>query len=180
MSQHWTEEQENQVIQRVINNHKNKTFDIYDEDDIKSEIWLIAKSGIKDFDLSKIKASDPLQALENFLNTHVRNRLANFYRDKRGNKMKPKSGDDEFRHGLRLSAINPTSLTQEFDVPVFSEDLDYSIEDLHKIFADFTPSDLELYYASLSNVNIGQQSKKRLEVLINVLSWMNKKDVQDR
>lgn len=170
----WTQEQETAIIEKVIKNHKGKTFDIFDSDDIANEIWIICTNGIKSFDVSKIKAENSLQALENFLNTHVRNRLANLYRDKRGNKLKPKAGEDEFSHNLRLSAANPTSLTPEFDVPfedVFDDDYEMFLST--KVFSDFDLVDLELYYSENSNVNIGNHHRQKLQDFLKMINWVN-------
>lgn len=49
------------------------TFGVYDVEDIKQEIFLIASDGLENYDEAR--------PLENFLSVHIRNRLISFKRD---------------------------------------------------------------------------------------------------
>jgi DNA-directed RNA polymerase specialized sigma24 family protein len=63
------------TIQKIADKLASKyTFGIYDEDDIKQEIFLIAASALDKFDEAKA-------SLENFLFVHVNNRLKTLIRD---------------------------------------------------------------------------------------------------
>jgi DNA-directed RNA polymerase specialized sigma24 family protein len=65
-----------EIVQKIADKLcRRYTFDIYVEDDIRQEIWLIASSAIANFDPAKA-------SLENFLFVHVSNRLKTLLRDK--------------------------------------------------------------------------------------------------
>ena len=63
-----------QTIQKVAKNVAPKyTFGYYDRDDIEQEAFILALDGLKHFD-------PEISSLENFLYTHINNRLKNFLR----------------------------------------------------------------------------------------------------
>lgn len=71
-----------EVVTKVVQNHKNKTFGNYTPDDIMQQAWIIILEKLPLFDGSKSKDKNLEKGLENWLNTVVSNRLHNFYRDK--------------------------------------------------------------------------------------------------
>lgn len=71
-----------EIITKVATNHENKYFGFYTKEDINHECWLIALNKLPEFEVSKRKNQDIKGALENWLNTILSRRLANFFRDK--------------------------------------------------------------------------------------------------
>lgn len=72
-----------EVIEKVAENHKNKSFDCHSPEDIKNQVWVIALEKRGDFIYSRAKNKDPKLAFESWLNVVISNRLKNFHRDKK-------------------------------------------------------------------------------------------------
>lgn len=164
----------NQIIAKVAKNHAQKTFENHDHNDIQQEVWIICLNALEKFDVNKIKTSDGdmLKALEHFLNKAAQTRLLNIFRDRHGIKLKPRTSDTESSYQFRLSAANPVSLSQSFDIP-----MDFEMTDDHgkKRIQDASNmlnlADLELLYSSLSNIDIGPFHRQRLVDIGELVSW---------
>ena len=67
-------EEEFETIQRIAEEHSNKTFGYLDKDDLKGEIWVICLEKLDTYSTDKGR-------LENYLRVLVRNRLINRFKD---------------------------------------------------------------------------------------------------
>lgn len=98
------------IIAKVANNHKQKTFNYYTEDDIHQIVWTIALEKLGDFNIKKALEKNPEKALEHWLNSVIANRLSNLYRDEY---IVPKG----LKFGKNNNVIDPKSLADvEYNV----------------------------------------------------------------
>lgn len=67
------------------------TFAYYAPEDIYQEVWIMCLDALGRWDENKPIAECPDQQIENYLNTHVSNRMKNLYRDKY---FRPDGNDD--------------------------------------------------------------------------------------
>jgi len=70
------------VISKVAQNHKNKAFAYYTEEDIYQEIWIMALEKLYKFKPNRGKTKNIEKSLEHWLNAVISNQLKNLYRDK--------------------------------------------------------------------------------------------------
>lgn len=70
-----------EVIDKVANNHKNKAFAHFTQDDMKQIVWEIVLTKLKDFSMDKSHTDNVEKALENWLNKVMSRQLINFYRN---------------------------------------------------------------------------------------------------
>jgi hypothetical protein len=106
-----------EVVDKVAKNHRNKSFGPYTEEDIEQEVWIIALSKLPEFVPERGKHKNLRQSLENWLNTVVARRLANFYRDKWVvPQRKLKSDKSGAQHKKRINLMHP------LDIEEISED----------------------------------------------------------
>ena len=112
---------------------KKYAFDIYDEEDISQEAWIIAEKGVSSYDSSK---GVPL---ENFLYTHLNNRLFNFRRDnsirietncqecKAQKKTCPRCVKRQKTNNIKLGILSPASIDSSphpYDIPEYEDTID--------------------------------------------------------
>ena len=83
------------VISKIVKSYGNtRTFAYYDNDDITQEVWCMCLEALDNYDSS-------VAPLENFLRTHVSNRMKNLKRDKY---FRP--GSDIITSGLAKTKMN--------------------------------------------------------------------------
>jgi len=100
-----------EVIYKVALNHQNKSFAHYTQQDIIQECWVIALQQLDEFEIERVKHSDPKVALECWLNVLLGNRLANFFRDKFTVPLQIKKRDTHPNlYSVRKSLFFPDSL----------------------------------------------------------------------
>lgn len=168
------------MIEKVVKNHKNKTFDIFSEEDLANEIWIICLNAIESFDTTKVKASNPLQSLENYLNSVLYRRLANLYRNEYGSKLKPRSKDTESTHQFRIAAAHPTSLSADLDVPMDEDFLDdHNSIVLARLIDEIDLADFELISVHLSNNQIGTSHRQKLKNFTQLMQWVHKDEFEN-
>lgn len=153
-----------QIVNKVAENHKNKSFDCHDSDDIIQEVWYIALKALPSFDINKIKINNNIeQALENWLNTVVSRRLANFYRDSYSIKQKAKRDDvTAFDTQKRINLNNPIELSLLTTIDIEDKKNYHSITELYKILKDLTAEDYEILDSILSGQKINTYFKNKL------------------
>lgn len=150
-----------EIIQKVAHNHRRKTFDVHEEEDIYQQVCEIALSVLDKYDLKKIQNSSPEKAFESWLNSLVSNRLANFYRDQYGVKHKPRKNDTEFEKQKRVNLNHPIELNN-IDLPDplnnFSdkEFFDFLLKTLDYTF-------VEVMFACMSGENVGSYYRYKLQ-----------------
>jgi len=149
------------VIKRVAENHKRKTFDIHDEEDISQQVHQIALIALPKYHYTKSKNKDPEKAFESWLNALISNRLTNFYRDRFGVKHKPRKKDTEFDKQKRVNLHHPIDLSS-MDIPdplnhhEDEEFFEYLLKEMDMTF-------IELMFSCMSGENVGSYYRYRLQ-----------------
>ncbi len=156
-----------EVIARVADNHKHKTFDVHDQDDIIQQVWLIALSIIDDFEPSKGKVVDVKKSLEHWLNASISNRLSNFYRDKYlvPQRMMPNKSD-----------VKPHNLLSALDIDIVRDTIKFNCnaksmenEIWCAIFTGLDPVNLDILESLMSGEIINCYYKNKLISSINLI-----------
>lgn len=165
------------IIDRVASFHKNKVFLHFDSNDIEQQVRLTCWQKINGFDPSRRKNNNKIeQALENWLNRIVSNRLKNLYRDHVKIVQKDFKKDDEFSKQKRQNLLMPVSLSEGIDIcGIDSNNIEF--QELLGIIVDNIDHELfDILEALLSGEIIGDYYKKRLfQAITKVLQ-----DVRDR
>lgn len=154
-----------EVIQKVAKNHKNKRFGPYTEDDIEQEVWIIALNKLPEFVPERGKHKDLKQALENWLNTVISRRLANFYRDKHLVPQKLlKSDKNNSQTQKRKNLMNPLDIDDISDDCVRFQSQDILENECWQIILDNLNEEmLDALDALLSGQPIGSYYKNKLK-----------------
>lgn len=141
------------IIEKVVKNHANKAFDLYDSDDIQQQTWQILLKQLPGFDLKKIKKTNNIaQALENWLNKVASSRLKNFYRDK---SVVPKKN-------IQTTNIDVYQCPDDFQA---NHDLLSGLEledNLDILISELDEEELDILDCLLSGENIGPYYKNKL------------------
>lgn len=107
-----TQEEQLKVIRKIAKTLSPKyVFDCYDRDDIEQEAVLIGLEGLSRWDSSR--------PLENFLYTHINNRLKNFKRDnycRLGETGEPERVQQNKKNILDAGVLNESSVHIENDL----------------------------------------------------------------
>lgn len=144
----------NRVIQKVAENHRNKSFDIYSSADIEQEVWIIALKKLPEFDIDKCKYADIEKSFEHWLNTVVSNRLKNLHRDEFVIKKRNKN-----KEMVATISISGT----DFDLDQLFEHNHNSIDFWDLVNKYFTEDDFDVLESILSNENINSYYKVKLK-----------------
>lgn len=150
------------VITKVVQNHKNKTFGNYTSEDIMQQAWIIILEKLPAFDSSKSKDKNIEKGLENWLNTVVSNRLHNFYRDKY---LVHKNKDKNLISPLSINASNT-----DFLAVFYNQDNHESNEMIDKIISQLDIFMLEILESLLSGENLCFYYRNRLYNKIKEIS----------
>ena len=156
-----TQEQVIEAIRRVAQNHRRKTFDVHEEDDIEQQVYQIALIALPKYHVSKSKNKDPLKAFESWLNALVSKRLVNFYRDEYGVKHKPRKHDTEFETQKRVNLSHPVHI-DNLDIPdplgnsSDNEFFNFLLKEMDYLF-------VEVMFACMSGENVGSYYRYRLQ-----------------
>lgn len=154
----------------MAENHKNKEFGIFDQDDIKQQTRLICWQKVNEFDFTRRKAKNAEQALENWLNRVVSNRLKNLYRDNvKGYNKQFKSDCGEIDKKKRESLLNPASLSDIIEDGFYDIDNLENKEVVDMIINNLTAENIDILDAMFSGENIGSYYKKKLFENIRVI-----------
>lgn len=121
-----TQEEQLKIIRKIAKTLAPKyVFDCYDKDDIEQEAVLIGIEGLSRWDSDR--------PLENFLYTHINNRLKNFKRDnycRLGETGEPERVQQSKKNILDAGALNESSVHVENDLDLLLDrkELIYKIE----------------------------------------------------
>jgi hypothetical protein len=154
-----------EIIQKVAENHKHKTFGSFTSDDIYQQACLICTIKIQEFSIHKQNTKKPKQALENFLNKVVSNRLKNFFRDNEGIHYKDyKSDKSSFDKQQRINLLNPIDVhvTNDRNLKHSFEENFESLDLLEFIFKRLDEENIEILESVLSGDNINSYHKSKL------------------
>jgi hypothetical protein len=168
-----TQKEITEIVQKVAENHKHKVFGSFTEDDIYQQACLICVSKIPEFCIQKQNVKKPKQALENFLNKVVSNRLKNFFRDHEGIHYKTyKSDKSPHDKQRRINLLNPIDVHTTNDKNLknsFEENFE-SLDLLEFITKRLDEEHIEILESILSGDNINSFHKSRLcEEVKNIL-----------
>lgn len=154
-----------EIVQKVAKNHRNKTFSDLTPDDIEQHAALIAWEKIGDFDFSRANTNEEKQALENWLNRVVANRLINLKRDKYITPQKKRRTDkNEFESQKRINLAHPVSLEEVSSIE-FSYTESHTIEVkelLEKVIKNLDPENRDILSSLMSGEEINPYYKKKL------------------
>ena len=158
-----TEKQLFDVINRVAYIHEHKSFGYLTKEDIHSQVWVIVMQQLRFFDLTRCKGSSVLNSVERWLNTVVKNRLTNFYRD---NYLVM---DDPFLmekiNLINILGLDHIDLEGEKNVKITNhQPLDNSIyeELMNFMVSRLTPEIKDIFYDCLSGESVSSYYKSRL------------------
>lgn len=154
-----TEQEQIEVIQKVVGNHRNKDFGIYSPEDIEQEAWVIVLSKIDEFVPLRGTQKDIKKSLEHWLNPVVSNRLKNHFRDKFLVPQGMIKGKREKIPNNLMSALD-LAFAYEDKSTIFFEDMDLDIWDT--IVRDLDPALSDVLDAVLSGEVIGCYHKTKL------------------
>lgn len=170
-----TEEQFLTAFDNVIVKLVSKfTFNMFDRDDIKQEAFIIASEGVFSYNPS---FGVPL---ENFLYTHLRNRLINFKRDnylrretscqecKTLQKLCSRCSQREALNSVKKSILEPANI-DSMAHPTYEIDLSDGIDSnalLAEVFLQMPASMVEDFYKVRDGVRINTNKKRRIIELI--------------
>lgn len=157
-----SEERVIQICDKVAKNHQQKKFDYFTEDDIYQEAWIIILEKIDEFTEKKIKETNIEQALENFLNSVVGNRLSNFYRDRYVVKIRRKKSDTDCDHTIKLSLSSPSDISLIQELCDYNESVHDFEEYTQKIFSQLTDESFEVLESILSGQKVSRYYKQKL------------------
>lgn len=166
------------LIDKVANIHKNKSFGYLTQDDIYGQVWVICLTQLERYDPGKGAGNTTINSIERWLNKVVRNRLANFHRDQY-------SSVNEVHRQSRLNIINclpidivnTSSLKTKIENPNFTDGLifeelkDFVVLRLNEI--DPTGELLLIFESCLNQDNVSAYYKGKLskEVLKIMQEW---------
>lgn len=153
----------NQIIAKVADIHKGKTFDYHDEDDIEQQVWIIAIEALPKYECKKVKAKNAELAFESWLNAVVSKRLKNFYRDRYTVKHREKTTDSEFDKLTRYNLSRPLEITVA-ETTVGQEDVIFSdLTTFNELLLELPPDLREVFLLQKSGINITGYYADRLK-----------------
>lgn len=151
-----------EVITKVAANHENKHFGPYTKEDIRQECWIIALNKLPEFEVSKRKNHDIKNALENWLNTIMSRRLANFFRDKFVVPMQIKKKDSHpSLYNEKKSLFFPSPLEESSSI-INYDYLSSNDDFLKALVAYLDPHQVDILDAILSGENVNLYYKTKL------------------
>lgn len=141
------------IIERIAPKY---TFYGYSVDDLKQEAFIICIDGLDRY--------DPKQPLENFISSHLSNRLKNLIRDNHFNKV-----DDEEKKKIKM----PGQLSNESETHYYEtfmiDSLD--VKELVALIDDKLPYEYRANYLKLlNNVHIPKKDKEELILIIQEIA----------
>ena len=153
-----TQEEQLRVIRKIAKTLAPKyVFDCYDRDDIEQEAVLMGLEGLSRWDSGR--------PLENFLYTHINNRLKNFKRDnycRLGETGEPERVQQSKKNILDAGALNESSVHIEHDLDLLLDrkELINKIED--NLEAKYRKDFLRL----ISGSRVSPKKKQELLIII--------------
>ncbi len=161
-----TDEEIQQVITKVANNHAGKSFGSYQSEDIVQQSLMICWQKLPEYQSKRAKEKhNTKQSLENWLNKVVSNRLKNFYRDNHQNKRKKfKTDKSDYDLKKRESLLEPASINEIYSFE--AKDISYggfSTELLTLILPKISYEEYDILESVLNGEKINSYYKKQLQ-----------------
>lgn len=151
-----------EICDKVAKNHQQKQFESFTEEDIYQQAWVIILEKIDEFTDKKIKEDNIEQALENFLNSIVSNRLSNFYRDKYVVKIRKRKNDSDTEHLTRLSLSFPINIADTEERADDKNDLVLYEKYIDILFQNLSDDGFDILESILSGEKISGYYKQKL------------------
>lgn len=159
------------ICDKVAKNHQSKKFESHTEEDIYQQAWVIILEKIDEFNDKKIKDNNNIeQALENFLNSVVSNRLSNFHRDNYVVKIRKRKSDTKAEHDKRISLSHPTNISEVQEKEDSSEHTFLYDEHIKTIFPKLSDESFDVLECILSGENVARYYKQKLIQEIKALN----------
>lgn len=159
-----TETQVTEIINKVAENHKQKSFDYHSSEDIFQKVWEIVLEKLPFFELDRGLYDDPQKCLEHWLNTVVSRRLSNYKRDTFDVKQKARKNDKSPKEvETRKSLAYPVELNviTENCLGVYDDDI-INNEYIKIIWESLEPKHRDILDAVLSGEKIQAYYRNQL------------------